>query len=167
MSDVKMSDEVRARMMSLMPCTSTSSHEWIPDLFKEKLNNEYIIPEDHWPVFQLRPFTTKEHANIRTMVIKSGKLAQASNISAASLAELQDNMYDSLRKIVVGWSNIKDWPSGVEYTYEQDPTGGVSKDKWEFIPDPIKQELFKYICRIGGLVKMEGEDRLEELKRGL
>ena len=167
MADVKMTDEVRSRMMSLMPCTASATHEWIPDLFKEKINNEYVIPEEKWPVFTLRPFTTKEHSNLRTMVIKSGKLAQASSISANTLAELQDEMYESMRKIVAGWHNIIDWPSGVEYSYEQDPTGGASKDRWEFIPDPIKQEMFKYICRIGGLIKMEGEDRVEALKRGL
>jgi len=165
--DVKYTDDVKKRMMSLMPCASTSTYEWTPDAFKDKINNEYVVPEDKWPVISIRALTTKEHAALRRLVLTSGKIASSSTVAPERLAELSEEMHESMRKLVVGWHNFTEYVTGEEYKYEQDPTGGASKDKWEHIPDPIKGEMFQHVCRVCGIMKMESEDRLKELKRGL
>ena len=164
MGDVKMDEDTRARMMSLMPCSSTGTYEWISDAFREKINNEYVIPEDKWPVFVLRPLTTKEHAGLRRQLLSAGKVSTS---SADQMVALSDAMYETVRKLVIGWRGIVDLSTGNEYTYEQEQDGTLNKDKWEMIPDSIKADLFSHVCRVSGLVKKDAEDRMSEVKRGL
>ena len=164
MAEVRMDAETRARMMSLMPCSSTGTYEWVPEVFQEKVDGEYVIPKDKWPTLILRPLTTKEHAQLRRTLLSNGKIGSA---EGAKIAAISDQMYEVVRKIVTGWRGIVDLSTGNEYTYEEEQEGGVKKDKWEMIPDPVKAELFSHVCRVSGLVKAEGADRLAEVRRGL
>lgn len=164
MADLKMDKETRARFMSLMPCSTTGTYEWTPESFKEKVENEYVIPEDKWPTFILRPMTTKEHSSLRRILLTSGKVSQA---TPEQIANLSDTMYDAVRKLVVGWRGIIDMSTGDEFAFETQDDGTAKKDKFEFIPDTVKAEMFSHICRVGGLIKVDGEDRMKEVKRGL
>lgn len=164
MAEMRMDAETRARMMSLMPCSSTGTYEWTPDLFREKASGEYVIPQEKWPVLIVRPLTTKEHSSLRRLLLANGRLATS---SAETIANVSEQMYDYVRKVVVGWRGVVDLSTGQDYPFEEEPEGGVKKDRWEMMPDPIKAELFSHVCRVSGLVKADAEDRLAEVRRGL
>ena len=163
MADVKLDKEARARMMSLMPCASDGTYEWTPDVFREKNGDEYIVPETQWPVFTLRSMTTQEHTALRKMVLSKANFDKS---KPDQVLELSDMMHEAVRKIVTGWRNIIDVLSGNEYPYEQDPSGGILKEKWSRIPDIIKSELFQKVCQVCGLIRLDGDYRMELSKRG-
>jgi len=165
MADQRMSDETRSKLMSLMPCASTGTYEWTPDAYMEKVGKEeeYIVPKDQWPVFTIRAMTTTEHAALRKTVLSR---ANFDKDKPQQIIDLSDMMHETVRKLVTDWRGIVDILSGDEYPYEADPGGGCLKEKWSRMPDTLKSEMFQNVCRMAGIVKMDGDDRVEMSKRG-
>jgi len=151
--------------MSLMPLAEDATYDYVPESFKEKDNTgQYIVPEAAWPTFQLRALTNKEHAQLRRSVLLSGKMDMA---KPEKVVEASEMVYEAVRKTITGWKGIVNVATGEEYSYRQDPEGGADKGLWERIPDSIKAELFQHVCRMAGLVKVSGDDRMEMAARGL
>ncbi|MBD3387590.1 MAG: hypothetical protein GF414_01490 [Candidatus Altiarchaeales archaeon] len=165
MAEHRMDDATRARLMSLMPCASKGTYEWTPDSFKdrEEETDEYIIPKEQWPKFKLRALNNKEHSDLRKALLSQGSFKKE---DSKALIQISEMMHESVRKIVVGWENVIDVLSGDEFEYEQDPSGGALKEKWDFMPDSVKSELFQHVCRVSGLIKVDGDDRMEISRRG-
>lgn len=161
--ELKMTNETRARMLSLMPCASTGTYEWTPDCFMEKVGDEYVVPENLWPVLTLRAMTVAERTALRRLLISKGNFDKT---KPEQLLDTTDAMYESIRKVIVGWRGVKDYISDSEFPYEQDPSGGVLKDKWALMTESTKADLFAHVCKVSGLLRVSAEDRLEGAKRG-
>jgi hypothetical protein len=141
----EMTDEVRKAMLGLNPVSLQSTVEFIPEsyLIKKKDSNEYLVPEDFWPKFKIRPWTKLEANHIKK------------NISRFIDSKDDSEMREHIRKTVMGWENLIEAARGDPIEYIQEPTGGASKELFEVFPTALITDLLNKCMTISGIADME------------
>lgn len=141
----EMTDEVRKAMMGLNPVSLQSTVEFTPNSYhiKKKDSEEYLVPEEYWPVFKIRPWTKLEANNIKK------------NISKFIDSKDDSDMREYVRKTVVGWDNLIEAVSGEPIEYASDVNGGASKELFEVFPTALITDILNKCMTISGIADME------------
>ena len=148
MAENRMTPELRAELMGLLPFSCDARDEYIPECYKVREDADdggegaYIIPDEFWPTFSLRPLTRKELKALRQGA-KAGK-----NIDE------EERLRDLVGSAVMGWSNVIDLSdeSIIEYVGDE---SGCDKELFGRIPLPVVTDLAGHILRISGLTAKE------------
>lgn len=142
MSDVRLTPEVREKLISRLPFSTKATIEFIPPCFQVKdSDGAFIIPERYQAVFTVRSMTRKETNDIRALAMSDKK---------------DDQKYrDCVRPCIVGWKNLFDAGSMEEIAYTQETTGGASKEIFDQFPSTLFGDLLTYVGRISGIIDTE------------
>jgi len=141
----EMTDDVRKVMLGLNPVAQHSTVEFTPGSYyiKKKDSEEYLIPEEFWPTFKIRPWTKMEALQIKK------------NIQKFVDNKDDSEMREYIRKTVMGWDNLIEASSGSNIEYEQETSGGASKEIFEVFPTALITDLLNKCMTISGIADME------------
>lgn len=146
----EISAETKKALQGLAPFSTTSTIEFTPKGYEIKVKDsegkdteEYMIPEEVWPLFKMRPWTKLEASRIRKSMPKYANSKDDTEIR------------EYVRKVIVGWDNLVDAGTGDVMDYEEEETGGASKEIFDCFPSSLITDLLNKALTISGIVDME------------
>lgn len=130
--------EIREALLSKVPFSVNARVSYTPKTYRTKKENteEYVIPVEYQPVFEVRSFTREEIPQVRKVATKGDEVG----------------IREWSRKVVMGWSNMFDAGTMEELDYKVDPTGGCDKDLFSTIPETVSADILMYASSISGLL---------------
>lgn len=144
MSEIReITEDTKKLLQGLAPFSLKSTVKFTPEGYKIKKDDQYLVPEELWPVFELRPWNKLEATHIKRNMPKYADSKDDTEIR------------EYVRRIVVGWENLIDAGNGDEITYQSDPNGGVLKDIWDCFPSALVTDILNKALTISGIVDME------------
>lgn len=145
MSEHKLDEALRKKLLTRLPFSRTSTIDYTPEAYltKEldeagKDTDEFEIPENFRPIFQVRPFSKEDKDKIK----KSGSKDEAT-------------LRNITRINVRGVSQLFDVGSMEELEFKADENGGMSEDQFNSLPIVVMRDLFIFISGISGLSSYE------------
>lgn len=147
----KVLDEAtRQALLGLSPFSLNSTIDFVPASYKIKnKEGQYVIPEDLWPTFTIRPWTKVENEAVKK------SLSKASTLTGDQANKAEAESKESVRKAIKGWSNLIDAGTCEEIEFESDAEGGASKVAFEQFPAALISDLLNKCCSVSGLLDME------------
>lgn len=134
MPDFKMTDEVKRRLVGLMPFSMNGKMPFTPAEYEGR-----GLPKEVVPVFFQRAYTKEECQILRDKFNQDGGMGR-------------DDIMEYGRKSVKGWEKVFDLATGEMIDYKADSEGEADPGLYEQIPELIKTNLFTQACRISGLL---------------
>lgn len=137
MESVKMTDEIRQKLLGIAPFSTDSTVSYTPPRYQIA-----ELPKEFTPIFQVKSLTRSEKDQAQKMV---------SDMSKVSDAEVRE----FVRKKIAGWENLYDAGTKEKIEFFADGDGVASKEVFDRIPDNACGELIFYVIKISGLFKSD------------
>lgn len=144
MSEHRMDEDTRKKLLSRLPFNRNSSIDYTPKPYMTKVlgddgkeTDEYDIPEEFRPVFSCKPFSVEDKQRM------TGKALD------------EKVLRDITRSNIIGVSKLFDAGTMEEIEYKSDPKGGMDKDQFDSLPTMVIRDLFVFVSSISGLAPYE------------
>jgi len=136
MAELRMTEEIRKKMLGLLPFDNSASIDYTP---KQYFADDF--PEEFRPVFKQRGFSEGEIKDVRRLL---------KDIEKAD----DDELNNYARLSVVGWSNLWDVGSMAEIPYSSNGDG-TNKEQFAKLPTTVKGSLLYNAVKISGLIDID------------
>lgn len=124
-TDVKLTPEIKAKLMGLSVVTDTVEYKLDID-----------VPEEFQPVFVLKSFTVQDAKKFKD-----------------TPADKQDEAFEEMvRTHLVGWRNLLDQSTGEMYEYKADEDGGCSPERYYSLPIGLRAGILQFLYTMAGLI---------------
>lgn len=134
MAEIVLTEEMRQKLLGVLPFSYDSTHEYTPSMCKVE-----GVPSDFIPVFMLRGLKRDECNQIKKQL----------------KAATDEQCSEWVRKCLNCWRNLFDAGSGAQILFESDESGLCKKDLFNRLPQIIIEDLLTEILRISGLLDVE------------
>jgi len=131
MAELRMTEEIRKKMLGLLPFDNSASIDYTPQQYFAD-----DFPEEFRPVFKQRGFSEGEIKDVRRLL---------KDIEKAD----DDELNNYARLSVVGWSNLWDVGSMKKIEYSDD------KEQFLRLPTTVKGSLLYNAVKISGLIDID------------
>jgi len=135
MAEVRMTEEIRQKMLGLLPFDNEATVEFTPAQY------EGDFPEEYKPIFIQRGYKEGEMKAVRELLKKLDKAED-------------EEMTEQARISVVGWENLWDVGSMKEIPYKSNGNG-ASPEVFNKLPTVVKGALLFNAVRISGLLDLD------------
>ena len=140
-------DEIKKQLIGLLPFDADATEEYTPTPFEK-------VPEKFRPVFTIRPLKQVERERMSLYINKLAVMESMETKQKESM-ELNDKMNDIIRQCVVSFGNYYDIGTKKLIKYQEDATGGLSKQLWHGVTEAVKTNLYYRVNGISGLLYNE------------
>lgn len=142
----EISEETKRALTGLAPISLKSTISFTPDSYKikKKDSEDYLVEEEAWPTFKMRPWTKLE-----AMTVKK-------NIKKFSDSKDDSEMRELIRKTIIGWDNLIEAETGEDIPFENEESEkGVNKELFEIFPTALVTDLLNKALSISGIADLE------------
>lgn len=124
----RMTKEEEIELLGLLPFDDEAVDKSVPERFLK-------LPKSDRPVLHIRSLTAKEKRQIERLQRKLNEelMRKIKNEDIASDDDIEDELRECGRKMLVGWDNMKT-ATRKKLEFRPDPEGGCSKDLWDKLP---------------------------------
>lgn len=146
MSEHVMDEETRKKLLTRLPFSRKATIPFTPEIYlvkvldeKGKETDEYEIPEEFRPVFEVRPFSQEDKEKLKKV---------EKNPDEKVLKEI-------VRSNITGLSKLYDAGTMVEIPFDPDENKNMSLEQFSSLPIIVQRQLFVFISGISGLSAYE------------
>lgn len=144
--DRRMTDELREKMLGIMPFTSDGRIDYTPPQYD-------VLPEEWRPVFELRSFSEGERRAFERVLSKSRGKPSKDTVSDG--IRTLEEMFECARPCVTDIRNLFDVGTNAPIEFKAADDGGVDKDLFAMIPRDVRKDVLDQVGKISGLIPQE------------
>lgn len=149
----ELTEEEREKLLGYFPFSIDATTEFTPEIYLQKENDVFLIPDGYRPVFTLRPLDKVSYDKAAKIQLEAG-LSYKNDVaghpsSGNTMLEKQQGVRDIVRAGVVGWQDYIDIGTGKEIQFAS------TEDVFNKMPFAIVTEIFMHLLKISGLLPGE------------